>query len=154
MKTVLLGKTSPGFVYKIKETQTIPRVPGWAFGNDKRKPLNNNEKYEFYHIEDKYSRPEAGVDFCGPNQRKTKFSRAQRVFIVLRNQQFEKDLSTKQITPGPKYFPKMNPMKERKTEYTFGFRRSNKAFGNLGHFSSTKETVGPTTYSPNFHVSR
>jgi hypothetical protein len=79
MKNVLLGKTSPGFVYDIIENQTIPSVPGWSFGQDKRKPLNNGEKYEFYHIQDKHSRPEKGVDFCGPNQRKTKFSRAQRV---------------------------------------------------------------------------
>ena len=48
----------------------------------------------------------------------------------------------------------MNPMKEKKIEYTFGFRRNNKAYGNLGHITSTKETVGPTTYYPNYQVSR
>jgi hypothetical protein len=48
----------------------------------------------------------------------------------------------------------MNPMKEKKIEYTFGFRRNNKAYGNLGHLTSTKDTVGPTTYYPNYSVSR
>lgn len=48
----------------------------------------------------------------------------------------------------------MDPMKEHKVEYTFGFRRNNKAYGNLGNQGSTKETVGPTTYYPNYQVSR
>lgn len=79
MKTVLLGKTGPGFLYNIRETQTVPRAPAWSFGNDKRRPLDNGEKYEFYHIQDQFSRPEAGVDYCGPSQHKTRFSRALRV---------------------------------------------------------------------------
>lgn len=68
--------------------------------------------------------------------------------------QFEKDLSTKQFTPGPKYFPGLDPMKDRRIQYTFGFRRNQKADGQLGHLSSTKATVGPTTYYPNHQVSR
>jgi hypothetical protein len=48
----------------------------------------------------------------------------------------------------------MDPMKIHKKEYTFGFRRNNKAFGHLGNQGSTKETVGPTTYYPNYQVSR
>ena len=45
-------------------------------------------------------------------------------------------------------------MKNKKIEYTFGFRRNNKSSGILGHLTSTNETVGPTTYYPNYQVSR
>ena len=79
MKNVLLGKTSPGFVYNVKENQVFPNCPSWSFGTAKRKPLNNGEKYEFYHIQDQRSKPEKAIDFCRPNKRTMKFSRAQRV---------------------------------------------------------------------------
>lgn len=76
---MLLGKTSPGFVYNIKENQVFKNGPSWSFGLAKRKPLDNGEKYEFYHIQDKHSQPEKASDFCRPNKKTMKFSRAQRV---------------------------------------------------------------------------
>lgn len=106
MKNVLLGKTGPGFVYNIRETQTTPQVPAWSFGNDKRKPLDNGEKYEFYHIQDKFSRPEAGLDFCGPSQRKMKFSRAQRVSKLT---PVRKGLVNQTIHAGAQILPQNEP---------------------------------------------
>lgn len=79
LKTQLLGKTSPGCVYNVKDDFTVPKNPEWSIGNAERVPLDNKEKYEHYFIQDKFSDVGKAYDLTQPNKKELRFGSTRRV---------------------------------------------------------------------------
>lgn len=82
MKTQLLGRTSPGFLYNVTDKYNFKKAPGWIFGNSKRSSLDCGEKYEHYFIQDKETQPEKANDYRKANKPEIKFQRSKRVYIL------------------------------------------------------------------------
>jgi hypothetical protein len=83
LQTQLLGKTSPGCVYNVKDDFTVPKSPEWSIGNAERAPLDNKEKYEHYFIQDKFSDIGKAYDSTQPNNKEIRFGSTRRVVALI-----------------------------------------------------------------------
>ena len=83
LKTQLLGRTSPGFIYDIKDELVYKKAPIWSIGNAERSPLDNQEKYEHYFIQDKFSNVGKAFDKTQPNKKEIKFNNTRRVDKII-----------------------------------------------------------------------